>query len=263
MSDMIRFTCSACGKKLKAPPEFVGRKVKCACSASQRVPGNDAESAAAPDESQQPLQGNLPRRDTTNAGISPADPPATKPQPDSNATAQNSTPVQDYYDQCYLACKVSSTYDQSLLFGTQITTKFGLSPIQIPYPPLCGTTEVTIVCPRCGKPTKTQVFVASYEERILKAGCMALFAWLLVGLLPLSSAAFGSDSGWAARSVLAVVGLLSTMVIRLWWVRCKRNEPRGLVGWPVNWIKRPAGGSISQYAHHEIFVEHKERLFRF
>lgn len=38
MSDMIRFSCSVCGKRLKVPPKLVGRRVRCGCGQSQFVP---------------------------------------------------------------------------------------------------------------------------------------------------------------------------------------------------------------------------------
>ena len=38
MTEMIRFLCPGCGKKLKVPCAILGRKVKCSCGVSQRSP---------------------------------------------------------------------------------------------------------------------------------------------------------------------------------------------------------------------------------
>lgn len=37
MSNLIRFECIACGKRLKAPQEFAGRRVKCGSGQAQLV----------------------------------------------------------------------------------------------------------------------------------------------------------------------------------------------------------------------------------
>ena len=48
MNDVIRFPCPGCGKRLKAPAANVGRRAKCACGLTIRVPGSDPAPAPEP-----------------------------------------------------------------------------------------------------------------------------------------------------------------------------------------------------------------------
>ncbi len=49
--DMVRFTCSGCGKRIKAEVRFAGRQGRCrACRVQFTVPAMSDEESAAGDE---------------------------------------------------------------------------------------------------------------------------------------------------------------------------------------------------------------------
>lgn len=76
MDDMMRFNCVFCGKKMKTPFKFQGRKINCTgCKQSMVVPAAET-SAAANSNSKEDRRWKYPSSETIVAKKIPATPPA-------------------------------------------------------------------------------------------------------------------------------------------------------------------------------------------
>lgn len=59
MPDFIRLRCPACGKKVKAAPDLLGKTVRCTCSQKLRIPFQNPHSGPLPTEKSDVLHNPL------------------------------------------------------------------------------------------------------------------------------------------------------------------------------------------------------------
>lgn len=205
MSDMIRFLCDGCGKRLEAPPEIAGRSVKCICGRSHLVPEPEPIAITAPDPD--PL---APNPESADNGY------VYWIHGKSSRTVRLWCKVEDFETVSHEdgTTELRFTGDGLLNMQRQAAGKSTLLSFQardvvVDFPPRVGRHVVVVPCPRCGKSVEILVQVDNDTSR-KREGKRVYLPLTLVGTALFWVAAwfiYQEDPGWPSALVLVLVGL--------------------------------------------------------